>query len=77
MFCKGRKQAMTKFILFVNLDIVDRNSAPEEFACIWLTCDQAIFFFGGGGGGGNFFPPPKKKKSRDRRLALDKVSELE
>ena len=34
MFCEGRKQAMTKFILFINLDIVDRNSAPEEFACI-------------------------------------------
>ena len=33
-FCEGRKQAMTKFILFMNLDIVDRNSAPEEFACI-------------------------------------------
>ena len=37
MFCEGRKQAMTKFILFMNLDMVDRNSAPEvpeEFACI-------------------------------------------
>ena len=33
-FCEGRKQAMTKFILFMNLDMVDRNSAPEEFACI-------------------------------------------
>ena len=33
-FCKGRKQVMTKFILFMNLDVVDRNSAPEEFACI-------------------------------------------
>ena len=32
-FCKGRKQAMTKFILFMTLDVVDRNSAPEEFAC--------------------------------------------
>ena len=31
---EGRKQAMTKFILFMNLDMVDRNSAPEEFACI-------------------------------------------
>ena len=37
MFCEGRKQAMTKFILFMNLDMVDRNSAPEEFACI---CDK-------------------------------------
>ena len=26
---------MTKFILFMNLNMVDRNSAPEEFACIW------------------------------------------
>ena len=34
VFCEGRKQAMTKFILFMNLDMVDRNSAPEEFACI-------------------------------------------
>ena len=34
MFCEARKQAMTKFILFMNLDMVDRNSAPEEFACI-------------------------------------------
>ena len=31
-FCE---QAMTKFILFMNLAMVDRNSAPEEFACIW------------------------------------------
>ena len=36
-FCEGRKQAMTKFILFMNLDMVDRNSAPEEFACIWQS----------------------------------------
>ena len=26
---------MTKFILFMNLDMVDTNTAPEEFACIW------------------------------------------
>ena len=25
MFCEGRKQAMTKFILFMNLDMVDAN----------------------------------------------------
>ena len=37
MFCEGRKQAMTKSILFMNLDMVDRNSAPEEFACIWQS----------------------------------------
>ena len=36
-FCEGRKQAMTKFILFMNLDMVERNSAPEEFACIWQS----------------------------------------
>ena len=36
-FCEGRKQAMTKFILFMNLDMVDRNSAPEEFAYIWQS----------------------------------------
>ena len=34
-FCEWRKQVMTKFILFINLDMVDRNSAPEEFGCIW------------------------------------------
>ena len=28
-FCEGRKQAIN------NLDMVDRNLAPEEFACIW------------------------------------------
>ena len=33
----GRKQAMTKFILFMNLNMVYRNSAPEEFACIWQS----------------------------------------
>ena len=33
-FCEGLKQEMTKFILFMNLDMVDRNSAPEEFACM-------------------------------------------
>ena len=33
-FCGERKQATTKFILLMNLDMVDRNSAPEEFACI-------------------------------------------
>ena len=37
MFCEGRKQAMTKFILFMNLDMVNRNSAPKEFACIWQS----------------------------------------
>ena len=37
MFCEGPKQAMTKFILLVYLDMVDRNSAPEKFACIWQS----------------------------------------
>ena len=37
MFCEGRKQAMTKSILFMNLDMVDRNSAPEEFGYIWQS----------------------------------------
>ena len=37
MFCEGHKQAMTKFIPFMDLDHVDRNSAPEEFACIWQS----------------------------------------
>ena len=38
-FCEGRKQAMSDkiFFLFMNLDMVDRNSAPEEFACIWQS----------------------------------------
>ena len=36
-FCEGRKQAVTKFILFMNLDMVDGNPAPEEFACIWQS----------------------------------------
>ena len=34
VFCEGSKQAMTKFILFMNLHMVDTNSAPEEYACI-------------------------------------------
>ena len=41
-FCEGRKQAMTKFILFMNLDMVDRNSAPEEFACMWQSKEVEI-----------------------------------
>ena len=36
-FYEGRKQAMTKFILFMNSDMDDRNSASEEFACIWQS----------------------------------------
>ena len=37
LFSEGHKQAMKKFILFMNLDMVDRNSAPEEFACVWQS----------------------------------------
>ena len=37
MFCEGCKWAMTKFILFMNLDMVERNSAPDKFACIWQS----------------------------------------
>ena len=35
-FCDWRNHAMSDriFFLFINLDIVDRNSAPEELACI-------------------------------------------
>ena len=34
--CEGRKQTMSDkgFFLFMKLDMVDRNSAPEEFAYI-------------------------------------------
>ena len=36
-FCGGRKRATTKFFfLSLNLDMVVRNAAPEEFACIIL-----------------------------------------
>ena len=34
-FYGGRKQATTKSSVFLNLDIVLRNSTPEGFACIW------------------------------------------
>ena len=36
-FCEGRKQEMTKFILFMNLDMVDRNSAPELRVRLYVT----------------------------------------
>ena len=38
-FCEGRKHAGNDkiFFLFMNLDVADRNSAPEEFACIWQS----------------------------------------
>ena len=38
-FCGGREQALTNFsvFFFLNLDMVVRNSALEEFACIWQS----------------------------------------
>ena len=36
-FCEGRKQEMTKFILFMKLDMVDRNSAPELRVRLYVT----------------------------------------
>ena len=38
-FVKERKHAGNDkiFFLFMNLDVADRNSAPEEFACIWQS----------------------------------------
>ena len=37
-FYVGRKQATTKFFfLSLNLEMVVRNVAPEEFACIWQS----------------------------------------
>ena len=37
MFCEGQKQAMTKFYFSLWPDMVDGNSAPEEFTCIWQS----------------------------------------
>ena len=37
VFCEGRKQAMTKFILFMNLDMVDRNYKLQKSS---LAFDQ-------------------------------------
>ena len=38
-FCEGLKQAMSDkiFFLLMNLDMVDRNSAPEELSCIYQS----------------------------------------
>ena len=35
-------QTITKFFLFMNLDMADRNSAPEDFACIWQSKQGGI-----------------------------------
>ena len=41
-FCEGQKQAMIKFYFSLWLDMVDGNSAPEEFACIWQSKQVGI-----------------------------------
>ena len=38
-FCEGRKQAMTKFTLFMNLDMVNRKE-EEEFQKSSLAFDN-------------------------------------
>ena len=37
MFYGGHKQVTEIFFLSVNVDMVVRNSNPEEFACIWQS----------------------------------------
>ena len=39
-------QAITKFFLFMNLDMADRNSAQEDFACIWQSKQGGIITTG-------------------------------
>ena len=43
-FCEGRKHAGNHkiFFLFMNLDMAGRNSAPEDFACIWQSKQGGI-----------------------------------
>ena len=44
-FCEGRKQAMSDkiFFLLMNLDMVDRNSAPEDWKnVIHFSCDVFV-----------------------------------
>ena len=36
-FVKNVSKQWQNFLLFMNFDMVDRNSAPEEFACIWQS----------------------------------------
>ena len=36
-FVKNVSKQWQNFLLFVNFDMVVRNSAPEEFACIWQS----------------------------------------
>ena len=36
-FVKNVSKQWQNFLLFVNFDMVDRNTAPEEFACIWQS----------------------------------------
>ena len=43
-FSEGRKRAGNHktFFLFMNLNMADRNSAPEDFACIWQSKQGGI-----------------------------------
>ena len=43
-FSEGRKHAGNHkiFFLFMNLNMADRNSAPEDFACIWQSKQGGI-----------------------------------
>ena len=36
-FVKNVSKQWQNFLLFMNFDMVDRNSAPEEFACTWQS----------------------------------------
>ena len=36
-FVKNVSKQWQNFLLFVNFDMVDRNTAPEEFTCIWQS----------------------------------------
>ena len=36
-FVKNVSKQWQNFLLFMNFDMFDRNSAPEEFACIWQS----------------------------------------
>ena len=38
-FVKDLSKQWQNFFLFMKLDMVDRNSAPEGFACIWQVSE--------------------------------------
>ena len=42
MFVKNVSKQWQNFLLFMNFDMVDRNSAPEEFVCIWQSKQVGI-----------------------------------